>query len=57
MITPNRESYVFDQTCKFCAKDSDSFAPKVNVSVCDDCFSWLSNEVGLLNVGIANTNE
>ena len=55
MIT-HRESYAFDTDCKFCAQESPLVA-QVNTRVCPECFSWLSEYVGLANVGIQRVAE
>ena len=52
MIT-HRESYVFDNDCKFCAQEkSSSYVSKVNTKICEDCYAWVSASVGLSNLGI-----
>jgi hypothetical protein len=52
MIT-HRESYVYDEDCKFCAQEKTSrYVPEVNTRICEDCFTWASGDVGLVNLGI-----
>ncbi|HKW05488.1 MAG TPA: hypothetical protein VJN71_09340 [Nitrososphaerales archaeon] len=55
MIT-YRESYAFDTECKFCAQESE-LIPEVNTRVCPECYSWLANSVGLVNLGIQGAAE
>ena len=50
MIT-HRESYAYDTECKFCAHET-PLIPEVNTRVCPDCYTWLSDQVGLENLGI-----
>jgi hypothetical protein len=56
MIT-HRESYVFDTECKFCAQESEKLVSRVNTRICPDCFSWINDSVGLLNLGIRSVAE
>lgn len=51
MIT-HRESYVFDTECKFCAQNSEKLVSEVNTRICPDCYTWIANSVGLINLGI-----
>jgi hypothetical protein len=48
----HRESYVFDTECKFCAQESERLVSEINTRICPECFSWLSANVGLHNLGI-----
>lgn len=56
MIT-HRESYVFDPECKFCAHDKEHLVSDVNTKICPDCYTWISNSVGLINLGIMPASE
>ena len=56
MIT-HRESYVFDSECKFCAHESENLVKEVNTKICGDCYSWISDSVGLSNLGIRPVSE
>ena len=50
----HRESYVFDSECKFCAQEKPSsyLVSQVNTRICEDCYNWASDSVGLSNFGI-----
>jgi hypothetical protein len=47
-----RESYVFDKNCSLCAQESLALVPRINTRVCPNCFDWVSESVGLDNLGI-----
>jgi hypothetical protein len=51
MIT-HRESYIFDNECRFCAHESERLVPEVNTRICRECFNWIADSVGLQNIGI-----
>ncbi len=53
----HRESYIYDEDCKFCASETRSLIPKVNTRICPDCYSWISSSVGLVNLGIEHVKE
>jgi hypothetical protein len=50
-----RESYAFDTDCKFCAQET-PLVSQVNTRVCPDCFTWISEAVGLETLGIRTTD-
>jgi hypothetical protein len=50
-----RESYVFDSECKFCAHETEKFVAQLNTKICQDCYTWISNNVGLTTLGIRTT--
>lgn len=56
-LITHRESYVYDTECKFCAQESERLVSDVNTKICPDCYSWISNSVGLINLGIRRTSE
>lgn len=47
----HRESYAYENDCRFCAQES-PLVSQVNTRVCPDCYSWLSDTVGLSSIGI-----
>ncbi len=47
-----RESDLFDNECKFCAHEPETFVAQVNTKICPSCYSWIAESVGLVNVGI-----
>lgn len=55
MIT-HRESYAYDTDCKFCAQET-LLVAEINTRMCPDCYSWISENVGLSNLGIQSVAE
>jgi hypothetical protein len=47
----HRESYAFEDDCKFCAHET-PLVSEVNTKVCPDCYSWITESVGLETLGI-----
>ena len=47
-----RESDLFDNECRFCAREPETFVAQINTKICPSCYSWIADSVGLVNVGI-----
>lgn len=56
-MTPmsTRESYIYDDDCKFCAHSAETMVAHVNTNICPTCYTWIADSVGLVNVGIRPT--
>lgn len=57
MVLSHRESYIFDNCCRLCAKESEDFVPSLNTLICSKCFSWAEKSVGLGTLGIVSLEE
>jgi hypothetical protein len=55
-MTPisHRESYIFDESCRFCADDTEELVAQVNTQICPECFTWLSNSLNPADFGITS---